>query len=72
MTGEQAQTNTSTATRYYTDPRVTHDVGRWYDTTDGYSGTDAAPAARTNLAHNVILDTKWTNFEFGEKRLGNG
>ena len=27
---------------------------------------------RRNLAHNAILDTKWTNFEFGEKRLRNG
>ena len=25
-----------------------------------------------NLAHNAISDTKWTNFEFGEKRLRNG
>eukprot|EP01043_Picozoa_sp_COSAG02_P037321 COSAG02_NODE_2791_length_8022_cov_5.437208_5_plen_151_part_00 len=25
-----------------------------------------------NVAHNAISDTKWTNFEFGEKRLKNG
>jgi hypothetical protein len=34
----------------------------------------AAATARAagNLAHNVISDTKWTNFEFGEKRPKNG
>jgi hypothetical protein len=28
--------------------------------------------AEPNLAHNVISDTKWTIFEFGEKRAKNG